>query len=269
MKLIQQVCLEYREGTSDKVYEVDLCETGPDRFVVNFRYGRRGSVLREGAKTPASVSESEARRIFDQLVASKENKGYRRRGTGTESVTADEAGPTDQPSAADPRAEAVLKRLTEGNRPDSRWSLSRAAWRAGELKLTAAEPVLAGLIGAGDAMLDYSIVWALAQCGTAASVDLLKRLEASHEAPAVRRIAGTALLQLLDGDEYDAVIRQCLLQLPDALRDLAEQGPADELTQAVSGYLARQGGDATVVLELLYLINTTSATAITATIAFK
>ena len=35
MKLVRQVTLEFREGTSDKVYEVDLCEVGPDQFVVN------------------------------------------------------------------------------------------------------------------------------------------------------------------------------------------------------------------------------------------
>lgn len=50
MKLIQRTTLIYQEGNSDKVYEVDLCQTGEDLYVVNFRYGRRGTNLKEGVK---------------------------------------------------------------------------------------------------------------------------------------------------------------------------------------------------------------------------
>ena len=39
MKLIKQTSLHFREGNSDKVYEIDLCEVGADAYVVNFRYG--------------------------------------------------------------------------------------------------------------------------------------------------------------------------------------------------------------------------------------
>ncbi|HZU97847.1 MAG TPA: hypothetical protein VFF73_14190, partial [Planctomycetota bacterium] len=70
MKLVRQASLAYQGGTSDKVYEVDLCEVGPDRFVVNFRYGRRGSNLRDGTKTTTPVSRAEAEKVFDRLVAS-------------------------------------------------------------------------------------------------------------------------------------------------------------------------------------------------------
>jgi hypothetical protein len=76
MRLINQVRLEYREGTSDKVYEVDLCEVGPDQYVVNFRYGRRGTTLRDGSKTPAPVTQAKAQAVFDALLAEKRGKGY-------------------------------------------------------------------------------------------------------------------------------------------------------------------------------------------------
>ncbi len=33
-----------------KVYEVEPCRTGKDKYVVNFRYGRRGSNLKDGTK---------------------------------------------------------------------------------------------------------------------------------------------------------------------------------------------------------------------------
>ena len=66
MKLIKQKTLYFSEGKSDKVYEVDLYESEQDLYVVNFRYGRRGSNLREGTKTVFSVDYAEAEQIFDQ-----------------------------------------------------------------------------------------------------------------------------------------------------------------------------------------------------------
>src|ERR1700733_10897380 len=76
MKLIKQTLLTFREGSSDKVYEVDLCELAANRYVVNFRYGRRGAALKEGVKTVSAVPLAEAQRIFDDLVDSKVKKGY-------------------------------------------------------------------------------------------------------------------------------------------------------------------------------------------------
>src|SRR5215472_7275646 len=64
VKLIKQVRLEFRQGTSDKVYEVDLCEVGPGQYVVNYRYGRRGTTLRDGSKTAAPVPRDKAESVF-------------------------------------------------------------------------------------------------------------------------------------------------------------------------------------------------------------
>ena len=41
MRVIEQARLWFREGTSDKVYEVDLVELVAGQYVVNFRFGRR------------------------------------------------------------------------------------------------------------------------------------------------------------------------------------------------------------------------------------
>ncbi len=35
MKLIEQITLVFRKGRTEKVYEVDLCEVGANKFVVN------------------------------------------------------------------------------------------------------------------------------------------------------------------------------------------------------------------------------------------
>lgn len=71
MKLIKQIKLYFQEGTSDKVYEIDLCESG-DGFLVNFRYGRRGATLKEGTKTIFPVDLQEANKVFDALENEKE-----------------------------------------------------------------------------------------------------------------------------------------------------------------------------------------------------
>ena len=46
MQLIQRKTLVYQAGSSDKVYEVDLCQLAEDRYVVNYRFGRRGAQRR-------------------------------------------------------------------------------------------------------------------------------------------------------------------------------------------------------------------------------
>jgi hypothetical protein len=65
MQLIQRQTLVYQAGNSDKVYEVDLSEVAPARYMVNYRYGKRGGNLREGAETVAAVPLAEAQQVFD------------------------------------------------------------------------------------------------------------------------------------------------------------------------------------------------------------
>lgn len=261
MRLIKQVSLEYREGKSDKVYEVDLCEVASDQFVVNFRYGRRGSTLRDGTKTPAPVAQADAEQIFEKLVASKTDKGYRdtsQPGAVAEPVaSAPPAVASDVPDKpADPRRGAVLKRLADGHQSESSWRLSRAVWRAGELRLREAEPLLLNLLGSGDAMLDYSIAWSLAQLGGAQSVPAMRSLQADQNASAaVRRIAAEAIFQLLDGDERQSALEECYRELPEPLASLARSGTADRLAEALNEHLANGDYRAFGVLDILYLID--------------
>src|SRR5689334_5630774 len=115
MKLVKQTSLFFREGRSDKVYEVDLCEVGGGQYVVNFRFGRRGTALNDGSKTPLPVARGEAELIFDKLVASKIAGGYQESaGAGVAAPPAPApAGAVAPPPTprADPRARAVFERL--------------------------------------------------------------------------------------------------------------------------------------------------------------
>jgi len=65
----------FREGSSDKVYEVEVVRSG-DGFVVNFAYGRRGGTLKTGTKTPQPVTRARADELYETLVSEKRAKGY-------------------------------------------------------------------------------------------------------------------------------------------------------------------------------------------------
>jgi bifunctional non-homologous end joining protein LigD len=73
---LQSASLYFREGNSDKEYRAAI-EPKDGGFVVNFAYGRRGGTLNTGTKTPVPVTEAEATKVFDKLLASKLAKGYR------------------------------------------------------------------------------------------------------------------------------------------------------------------------------------------------
>lgn len=82
VKLVQESRLVFNVGRTQKIYEIDLCEVGPGRFVVNFRYGRvGGGTIKEGSKTMVPVAEKNARAIFEKLEQSKRNAGYVFRGS--------------------------------------------------------------------------------------------------------------------------------------------------------------------------------------------
>jgi predicted DNA-binding WGR domain protein len=158
VKLIRRVSLGVREGNSDKVYIVDLCEVSRGKFVVNFQFGRRGAPLKEGTKTDAPVAEPTARSIFAKLVEEKTRKGYKETAAAaaaagaaaTGTATAANAAPAPPRARGGGREAAVLARL--GNSASFRrpWEYGRVVWRAGEMRLKAAVPLLLAKLGSGD-----------------------------------------------------------------------------------------------------------------------
>ncbi len=75
-EVIESVELRYQEGTSDKVYHASIESEGTG-YVVNFAYGRRGSALSTGTKTPQALPLAAAESVYRKLVQSKTAKGYR------------------------------------------------------------------------------------------------------------------------------------------------------------------------------------------------
>ncbi len=255
MKLIQQTRLVFQEGRSDKVYEVDLCEVGANQYTVSFRYGRRGSTLKEGAKTAKPLPRQQAEKIFNDLVESKTKKGYRNADTQPARETS-KPQKTAAPSDSDARNQAVLNRLAEWQNNKHKWPLERAIWRAGELRLSAAAPLLMNLIGSKDALRDYCIAAALGWCGDETAVASLTRLLEDSKSPDfVRRIAVEALLKL-SSEEMRAEFKSDMIEkLPAELRKPAQRGTAEDFSVALKAYL--EGGDYQrfEVLDTIYLID--------------
>jgi bifunctional non-homologous end joining protein LigD len=79
---MKQISLFFKEGSSDKEYHAQLEPKGSG-FVVNFQYGRRGSTLTAGTKTPSPLPQAKAEAIYDKLVQEKMAKGYTPGASGT------------------------------------------------------------------------------------------------------------------------------------------------------------------------------------------
>ena len=108
----ERTTLYYREGSSDKVYQVGIEPRG-EAFVVNFAFGRRGSTLQTGTKTSSPVDYETAKRTYDKLVREKKAKGYSPGADGTpyQHTQAEQRATGILPQLLNPIEEEEAKRL--------------------------------------------------------------------------------------------------------------------------------------------------------------
>lgn len=263
MRLVRQVSLYFREGNSDKVYEIDLCSTGNENYVVNFRYGRRGAVLKEGTKTPDPVSLYKAEEIFQALETEKRSKGYQ--------SLADTAAPQDIPlSAAPPKTQLNLEQLEPGRKKailqrlqaavdgkvDSRfpWKTSRVIWAAGIMRMEEAVDAIYFLATKGDAMQHYAAVWALGRCGARQAVPLfLSSFKSGNQS--LQRIAAAALLKVTNGKEKERQIQFHLNSLPEPFQAAIQNNDITSITQLLQERVLAQVHPHYNFLEDLYLLS--------------
>src|SRR6266852_4790513 len=71
----ERVELQFQQGSSDKVYHLQL-ENVQEQWSVNAQWGRRGSALQSDAKV-SCVAYAEAKRVYDRIIREKTGKGYR------------------------------------------------------------------------------------------------------------------------------------------------------------------------------------------------
>lgn len=254
MKLVRQSRLQFREGKSDKVYEIDLCEAGNGEFLVNFRYGRRGSSLREGTKTPFPEARAKAERIYETLVTEKTRKGYRIEGEAGVQAAVPTAALTAAPH--DPRRLAVQTRLkAEANgmaNPEAPWKLSRVLWRAGAWRMTESADDIARIAARMSLPMDiWNAAWAMGRCCEsrhAFAIDEMSNRASGK--PWLLAVLAEAKSELLPDDEtFTADILSRLPTSVSAVFDTADQ----KALRAVIELELRAGKEAELPGHLLLL----------------
>jgi predicted DNA-binding WGR domain protein len=279
MQLIQRTTLLFQDDGSDKVYEVDLVQTATDAagnalYVVNFRYGKRGKTMREGSETSSAVPDAEARRVFDKLVASKTKKGYvdvSGRDLATLEPGTHSATPPAKPQREiDPEArkQVILARLqaeTRGELPVATknkktkkdrtpWPIDRVIWRAGELRIAEAAPLLIQLL-TPDPMRRYCAIWAVGNCGDVGAVPQLEAIYRDEREPEhVRRIALEAVFKL-SASHKARIQAELLAALPSALKEPIDREDNEALAIAVQQIFDRGNAAEFEILDRLYQID--------------
>ncbi|NEN96796.1 MAG: WGR domain-containing protein, partial [Moorea sp. SIO3I7] len=260
MKLIKRTTLHYQADNSDKIYEVDLCDLGNDQYIVNFRYGRRGKTLKESSKTAQPVALAKAQQVFDQLVGSKLKKGYQDVTEPSNSETQEEVNDLNSSNVVsnDPRHQAILNAIAnpDNSKGSSKWSQTRAIWRAGELKIPEATPLIIPLIGTDQPLKDYCIAWALGWCGDEHVIPHLQRLYETPSTPDfVKGIAWEAWMKLCDQSTQERLRSQQIEQLPAELQSHIETDNPADFSNALVTYLDSNDYTRFGVLDTLYQIN--------------
>jgi WGR domain len=288
VRVIDQARLAFREGSSDKVYEVDLVEVASGQYVVNFRYGRRGSALRDGTKTPAPVPLAKARSIFGKLVAEKTAGGYQPiaaagaagaagapgrgaagRGGGGGSGGGGSGGSggggddddddaSEAPGSAAATGRAIVERLRLGHRGEG--PTGPVVWKAGDRDLRAAEPALLELLSARPPSgvkvepWQHTVLAALVRCGTTASLDRLAEIAGNARQPThVRDVARLAIARIAPASAPE-LARPFL---PPALAIALERRDAAGLARAAEELLASDPVKAQAAAVGLYLLDRT------------
>ena len=198
------------------------------------------------------MARGDAERVFNQLVDSKTSKGY-----GEDTGPAAPAPKVSKPlSPADTEARnnAILQRLRDGKTSTSKWPLARAVWRAGELKIVEAEPLLRALTGI-DEMTDYCIAWTFARLGQSASAPTLEDIaRSSSNREHVRHMATQALRHVADEEARQSLVKQAIDSLPDPLRSFLNNNSIEAFEQAFLEGLNKQFEPN--LLSALYYIDT-------------
>lgn len=272
MKLVRQTKLFFKEGTSDKVYEVDLCEVGAGQYVVNFRFGKRGAALKEGTKTPTPTGLAQAEQVFHALEMEKRKKGYLSDvGLATPPPPApDPVATTDQPASPDEAIRRRIRALAAGeSSTKTSWKPSRVIWQVGQRRLVDLLPLLVRLIErAGGQKADdvhrYATLWAIARCGAARPADapvdeaIVRTVEtyATNTAYSdkVRRMAAEALLHLLTGEARATYLDTVRQRLPPDWQTALLTADAARLSQLLTNQIETPPPTGCPLLEDLYAL---------------
>lgn len=245
MKLVKTVKLFFTQGTSDKVYEVDLCEqqnNETNRYWVNFRYGRRGTTLREGTKTVTPVDLAQAEAIFTSIVVAKTNKGYR------------EAGVPSPSSRITPSTTSLRELLSQIDSIDESLQRARRIWRLPpQQDAILAEWLEKGLGSQNHWLENYARLRALGRTGETHSLTKVKAYLTSSSQP-LRQMAVEVCYRLGDEAGRNAQRAPLLAALPAELAQAITANEGAALDSLLVKYVNEHNPDASGLLKSLYLL---------------
>lgn len=226
LKLIRSIQLFFQEGNSDKVYEIELLESGADAYVVNFRYGRRGGALKDGTKTVFPVPLAEAEKLFAELENEKRKKGYAPEGENANFIQ--ELKPLKSEKSGSARHKAIVKLLKAALNDDEHesWPVSRIIWRAGELGIPEAAPLILKLADKKDPLQLYSCIWSLSRIGDSAAVLFLNEVLQDKQPGYILNLAKAALLNISDEHTQAAELKKLWQAFPESFRSTHESNIA-------------------------------------------
>ncbi|MFK7758067.1 MAG: WGR domain-containing protein [Flavobacteriales bacterium] len=250
MKTIREARLYFKDDKSDKVYQVDLCSVEDNLYTVLFRYGKRGSTLREGTKTIFPVAEEEALKIFNDLVLSKTKKGYKYQGAEAETPAPDY---TTQKNGEQSIAEKTIINYLSSNSYDRDWPVSRVLWRAGELKIQDAAPHILKHVNSTHFIEQYSAIWALGRCSTKLALDELYKVWDSTTDLRIKRIAAKVLLSV-DEAAGKRIVKAINESLPFNLTEQLASLDEEKIYQSISEYIKFPNVQTSETLVSLYLL---------------
>ncbi len=284
MKLVKQAFLFYKDDKSDKVYEVDLCEltqSGDARYLVNFRYGRRGAALRDGTKTDQPVSIEDAQRIYDSVVVFKINKGYSHKTDIVPQNDDSDLANKEKLTPASTNNEGlvqsclpaemlskILSRLTQLVKEDkfNTSDFKRLVWRIGELEIQGADQLLLSAGSEGDGLLDYCLLWTLGRVGKDSealySIFLARRQQSDYEA--VKRIAFEAMLRHASDEQRAELLKTVAARLAttlgtiinkEVIQSCLETGSCDDLYKPLCRLIVSEKPQQILALYDLYLLS--------------
>lgn len=267
MKLVKQAFLYFQDEKSDKVYEVDLCELSQqddERYLVNFRYGRRGTALRDGTKTVKPVILEDAEAIFASIIVSKTNKGY----LNSDNSSSDEVRVSDtetkhielqDSNLPSQMTDKILSRLSllAHQKKFNTVDFKRLVWRIGELGITGADELMLSAGNEGDGLLDYCLLWSLGRVGQD-SESLYPIFEARYqqsEHAAVQRIAFEAMMQHASAQQRTDQLSAIRQKLDATISAYIEQTNFDALYEYLQGAIQNPKQELSITIYNLYLLS--------------
>ena len=107
---MENITLYFKQGSSDKIYQAAL-EPKDGGYLVTFAYGRRGTTLTNGSKTPTAVHYDAAKAIYDKLIKEKTAKGYTQGENGTPYQHSEKTSTGILPQLLNPIEEAQIEKF--------------------------------------------------------------------------------------------------------------------------------------------------------------